>query len=651
MEAVFLKLLNMSVTACWLVLAVVILRLLLKKAPRAIICALWALVALRLLIPFSIESPLSLVPDPEPVQTQLVQQPQMTHSPEFLAGAIVTEVAGSVGSAPAAEPLSVLPIVSWIWLAGMAVMALYALVSYLLVLRKTKEGVEQEKGVWHCDRIGSPFILGIIRPRIYLPSDMNSDDMPYVLAHERAHLKRMDHLWKPLGFLLLTVYWFNPVMWLAYILLCRDIELACDEKVLRQLGTEVKQDYSTALINCSVPRRLVSACPLAFGEVGVKKRIKSILNYKKPAFWIILVALIAAVAVAVCFLTDPEKKQEEKTVTLEIVSQQKDSVTVEWVNNTDEHIVIGYDEIYYKDDGKWVKLFESFEIALGTEMWTRSLAPGQTYQQIVYHYFVGITHPGEYRLDMKYVDPAGEDKLISLVYTVSRMEEYEQNYVGPIWTRKLTCQESPDALKPTILLSTDGQFWFSYAGLSSYVAIGSYEENSQELVLTTSDWSNYVYRFKKEGETYRFDAANSSPLPQYKYDGVLQSPIPDGGIFASYSSDSPRIISAVSVPAYVDSDDVPEYWTVTYQPNYGLQVFEITAVDPEGKIMYRDLFQYECRSLTVHKNQEGNLQLIATKVEGASSKTVTFEITVENGHIKLTSPDETLLKVGYGAIE
>ena len=190
MEAVFLKLLNMSITACWLVLAVVILRLLLKKAPRAIICALWALVALRLLIPFSLESPLSLVPDPEPVQT--VREPQMTHSPEFLASAVVAEVAVASGSAPKAEPASVLPVVSYIWLAGMAVMALYALVSYLLVLRKTKEGVEQEKGVWRCDRIGSPFILGIIRPRIYLPSDIGVEDAQFVLAHERAHLKRLD---------------------------------------------------------------------------------------------------------------------------------------------------------------------------------------------------------------------------------------------------------------------------------------------------------------------------------------------------------------------------------------------------------------------------------------------------------------------------
>ncbi len=648
MEALLLKLVNMSITAGWLVLAVVVLRFLLKKAPKAIICALWALVAVRLIFPFSIESMFSLIPDPEPIAQQTAYAPVVYGDVPVMpqVEAVVPEQQELTAQQ---KLLSAAPV---IWIIGMGVMVGYALISCLLLLRRTREGVEREKGVWLCDRIESPFILGIFRPRIFLPSSIDRADAEFVLAHERAHLKRLDHLWKPLGFLLLTVYWFNPLLWLGYILLCRDIELACDEKVLRQLGTEVKQDYSTALINCSVPRRMIAACPLAFGEVGVKNRIKSILNYKKPAFWIIIVALIAAAAVAVCFLTDPEKQQEEQGVTLELVSQQKDSLTVEWVNNTDAHIVIGYDTIYYKEDGKWVSLFDSLELVLGQHMWNRSLAPQESYQQIVYHYFIGITEPGEYRLDMKYVNPEGKEQRLSLEFTVSQVAELGESYTGPVWTTKLRCEESPDILKPTILLSSDGQFQFQYAGLSSHIAWGTYEENSQELVLTDEETKS-VYRFEKDGwMQYRFDAENSTPLPQYKYDGVAQSPVPDGGLFEPYSLDG-RIVAAASLPAYVDSDDTAEYWTVTYQPGYGAYVFEITASDPDGYVLYRDIFQYDFTVLRIHKDIDGKLQLLATRYADdpdEPAQTDIFDISVENGHIVLSSEQEKLIHLDYGAI-
>jgi len=202
-------------------------------------------------------------------------------------------------------------IAAWVWVIGMGIMVLYALVSWAVVRLRVREAAREEKNIWVCDRIGSPFILGIFLPRIYLPSDMAEEDKPYVLAHERAHLNRRDHWWKPLGFALLAVHWFNPLVWLAYILLCRDIELACDERVIRQMGEGSKKPYSEALINCSVPRRMIAACPVAFGETGVKGRIKSVLNYKKPAFWIILVAVLVCIAVAVCFLTDPRQPDAE----------------------------------------------------------------------------------------------------------------------------------------------------------------------------------------------------------------------------------------------------------------------------------------------------------------------------------------------------
>ena len=310
MDAVFLKLLNLSLTASWLCLAVLLVRLLLKKAPKAISCALWALVGLRLLFPFSIESMLSLIPSAEPLPEDILLSP----TPTINSGIpVINEVVNPVISdslAPtpgdSVNPLQVITTVAgYVWLVGMAAMLVYMLVTYLRVKSKVAEAVKIEGNVYECDHVDTPFILGVIRPRIYLPSSMNEADRAFVIAHEQAHLRRLDHVWKPLGFLLLTVYWFNPLLWLGYILLCRDIELACDEKVIRQLGTDIKKQYSEALINCSVPRRAISACPLAFGEVGVKGRIKSVLNYKKPAFWIILVAVVALVVTGVCFLTDP----------------------------------------------------------------------------------------------------------------------------------------------------------------------------------------------------------------------------------------------------------------------------------------------------------------------------------------------------------
>ena len=311
MADLFLHLLNMSITAGWLVLAVVVLRLLLKKAPKAISCLLWAFVAIRLLLPFSIESVLSLIPSTETVPPDIIyaQQPTIhTGIPSFNAAInpIITDTFAPEGMG-SINPIQVaLFIAAWIWVLGAAGMLVYAGVSYLRIRKKVSAAVRQGSCVYLCDYVDSPFILGFIRPRIYLPSTLSEAAMTHVLAHEEAHLARKDHWWKPLGYLLLAIYWFNPLMWLAYILLCRDIELACDEKVIKTMSGAEKQAYSTALLGCSIRRTAIAACPLAFGEVGVKTRIKSVLSYKKPAFWIILVAVIASIAVAVCFLTDPK---------------------------------------------------------------------------------------------------------------------------------------------------------------------------------------------------------------------------------------------------------------------------------------------------------------------------------------------------------
>lgn len=198
------------------------------------------------------------------------------------------------------------------WIVGMVAMLLYSFISCLSIRKKVREATLMKEQIWLCDHISSPFIFGIVRPRIYLPSDMCDADMEYVIAHEKAHLKRYDHLWKPLGFLLLIVYWFHPLLWAAYVLLCRDIEFACDEKVIKEMGSGIKKSYAEALINCSVPRKMIAVCPLAFGEVGVKERIKKVLNYKKPAFWTVIIAVVACVALAVGFLTNPSSQLQKK---------------------------------------------------------------------------------------------------------------------------------------------------------------------------------------------------------------------------------------------------------------------------------------------------------------------------------------------------
>lgn len=316
MDAVFLKLLNMSLTASWIVLAVLILRLLLKRAPKWINCLLWGVVGLRLIFPFSIESLFSLIPSAEPLPSDLpmTQTPAIDSGFEVIDQVVNPIIYDSFAPTPtnSANPMQIaVAVAAIVWLCGLVAMIVYGVISYLRLRLRVRASICQDGNVYFCDDIDSPFILGVIRPRIYLPSGMTQEQMGYVIGHERAHLRRLDHIWKPVGFVLLCLHWFNPLLWVAYVLLCRDIEKACDEKVIRDMDDESKKGYSETLVACSVHRRAVMACPLAFGEVGVKDRIKSVLHYKKPAFWIILVAVVVLVVTGVCFLTDPIKEETE----------------------------------------------------------------------------------------------------------------------------------------------------------------------------------------------------------------------------------------------------------------------------------------------------------------------------------------------------
>ncbi len=363
----FLEIVNMSITASYLIVAAVVLRLVLAKAPKWIRGILWGLVGIRLVVPFSFESMFSLIPGKSPIAMGSAQNTatgtDAGASPVMLdfntsAGATPqsTDMAGTfvpVEEAVQAASISWTDILAIVWLVGMIVMLAYCIISYLRLKRRVadaviysgdlcadchKEKAFEKRGkkylIYQSEKVASPFVLGFFKPGIYMPFQMAAEDMECVIAHEKAHIARKDHWIKPIAFMLLSFYWFNPLVWVAYILLCRDIELACDEKVIKEMGIEHKKAYSEALLKCSAPGRMISACPLAFGEVGVKKRIVNVLNYKKPAFWIILVSLLLCVVVAVCFMTKPKEK------TIPYINDG----SVEWENVSE---IIIYSDGYY----------------------------------------------------------------------------------------------------------------------------------------------------------------------------------------------------------------------------------------------------------------------------------------------------------------
>ena len=313
MEGLFIRALNISITASFLVLAIIFYRLFAKKAPKWVSVLLWGFVGLRLLLPFDIESALSLIPSKNTVPATITHDryPALDTGFENVNEIINPILSDQMQARPgdSANPMhALIRVLGWIWLAVMLCMLIYMTASFIYLRIKARVKVKRENNVYLSDYVRTPFILGIIRPRIYLPSEISGNDFSLVIAHERAHIKRLDHIWKPLGFLLLSVYWFNPLLWVAYILLCRDIESACDEKVIYHLKDNEKADYSEALLSLGIKSRVISACPLAFGEVSVKSRVSAISKYKKPATTVIVASLAICTIFALCFLTYKKNK-------------------------------------------------------------------------------------------------------------------------------------------------------------------------------------------------------------------------------------------------------------------------------------------------------------------------------------------------------
>lgn len=381
MSELFINILNMSISAGWTVAAVLILRFLLKKTrvPKQISVFLWGIVAIRLVCPFSFESVLSLIPSAETVTPDIMTSPApaIDSGVEIIDSLVNPVIESSFAPSPSysANPLQIqIPVFAVIWLLGIVGMLLYTAISYLKLKRKIGTAVKLYENIYQSEFVVSPFVLGLVKPKIYLPFNLSEHDREYVTAHEKAHIRRKDHWWKPLGFLLLSIHWFNPLMWVSYVLLCRDIELACDERVIKEMNAEQKADYSQTLLNCSVNRRIIAACPLAFGETDVKTRVKSVLNYKKPSFWIIVAALAASIILGICFLTNPktdsfgfsngQSSADINGVSLEIISADLTApdpiLEIKITNDTDNTLYFGNEfECFYYSENAWENTAEN----------------------------------------------------------------------------------------------------------------------------------------------------------------------------------------------------------------------------------------------------------------------------------------------------
>lgn len=376
MTEFFATIVNMSISASWIVLAVLLLRKLLKKAPKWVNVLLWGIVAIRLVCPFSFESTLSLIPSSQTINPEVSLNPAVIDSGVSVIDNVVNPVISNATITPEPEKelnvfKFIMPYLAGLWLVGIVILLIYTFISYSKLNKKIGTAVLLRDNIYQSETVSSPFVVGIIKPKIYIPFNINEQDAEHVIAHEQAHIKRKDYLLKPLGFLIVTLHWFNPLVWIGYIFLCRDIELACDEKVIKDLNSEQRADYSEALLTCSVNRRLISACPVAFGESDVKNRVKSVLNYKKPTFWIVFTAIILSVILAVCFLTNPLNheniiKRNDAVftdyngvyITLNSIEETTDNskiFNVEWHNETSAEITYGeMFYIEYKDGNNWI---------------------------------------------------------------------------------------------------------------------------------------------------------------------------------------------------------------------------------------------------------------------------------------------------------
>ncbi len=404
MTELLMKIVNISISASLVVLVVLILRLVLKKVPKWTIVLLWGIVAIRLLCPFSIESALSLIPSNETFNHNILMDTTPIINKDISAfNKLVNSVISQSHTPSPAVSVNTMQIwislLTVIWIIGFVSILVYTAISYLRLHKKVRTAVILHNNIFQSENVSSPFVLGIIKPKIYISYQLEGQNLEHVIAHEQAHIRRKDHWWKLFGFLLLTIHWFNPLMWLAYGLLCRDIELACDEKVIKELANEQRADYAQSLLVCSVNRRMIAACPLAFGEVSVKQRVKSVMNYKKPAFWMIVLAGIVCLVVAVCFLTNPlEQTKETLWPTLEDIRK---GYTVKQA--TDDGCVVIDGDTLLAGERNWIDFIN--ETREGNSAIVRIY---KTYKEQVDNYYVKELRYDGKKFTLKFYDRTGD---------------------------------------------------------------------------------------------------------------------------------------------------------------------------------------------------------------------------------------------------
>ena len=553
MNELFLKIVNMSISASWLVLVVLILRFVLKKAPKWVNILLWGIVAIRLICPFSFESALSLIPSAETFPEKVIS------GPSFDVQTGITPVDNRINdylgdryfegvTVPANNGNNIMTILTIVWTIGILLLVAYTVISYWRLRRKVDTAVRYKDNIFQSENVKSPFVLGIIKPRIYLPFNMNGQDLEHVVAHEQAHIHRKDHWWKPLGFLLLTIHWFNPLMWLAYVLLCRDIELACDEKVIKELGNEQRADYTQALVACSVNRRMIAACPLAFGEVGVKERVKSVMNYKKPVFWVIILAVIACVIVAVCFLTNPMGFQFDEATHTIVSANHFD------MRNADEAVAI------------------EMNSAQISELSSRLAGVKNTNKSDEYGGFTPIYQISALLEDGTYIRINGyslsDNDKVDIEWNEERYvvsDEEFKDYLSRICAGgDVSSADNAVAGKTylyegegfmgnfTITLYNDGTFTYYEGMASSYIGIGSWEQNGDSIILTDDGHSGYglVNHFRCDGNDLVFVEQDSNNFVYVK--------VKDGERFHSTGETFKSDNTAAAVTKWFDYLETPD---------------------------------------------------------------------------------------------
>lgn len=563
---------NMSVSASILVLVVLVLRLMTKKVPKWINVLLWGLVAFRLICPFTVESRLSLMPETDfvPKSSPFVENsydedfvPDKIDTDTILEGVSGSNVTIEQNYPEISDPqveirrgISVDFLLSCIWLAGTSVMILYMGISYLLVHRRIRGALHLRENIYQIENVSSPFVFGIVKPRICLPMGMDETTANYVIAHEKAHIRRLDHWWKPVGFLLLAVHWFNPLIWLSYILLCRDIELACDERVIREMGAGERADYSEALLASSGNRRTITACPLAFGEISIKERIKSVLNYKKPSFWLVILAVCACVAAGVFFLTDPvrdkvSEKNEAETVTAYLNSYERTKIT-EGNNDTEEEKKLYVKFVSTEGPEKaelaltikpniFLTLTESF----GT------LSVGETK-------FFSIPENSSYTLEAYYSEGVNGNVVFEISEMIPKSLEENNEIIPPYvidTSYDLACEAAPCSIDKNIHVIRIISQWYN------------------ELLFHASDRELYVgVKWEHTGEAAEWTLLPENAVTVYEHQDLALPKLTLDDVIELSQREAKLSWSDFAFFAHTDVQTLPPMWEFEIDENYHLNI-------------------------------------------------------------------------------